>query len=269
MRLPQWAREPLVHFLIGGAILFGWFAWTGTPVDPASRTITIDRDVVGNISSGYQQQMGRAPSDTELDALIERYVREEVLYREALRLGLDQDDAVVRRRMAQKMDLIAGSQAEVAAPSDEDLESWLADHPARFAQDIRYSFDQIFFVERSTADLALKSGDLASKLETEAKKIDLPQGVSDMPRQEILSRFGQQFARELDQLEAGDEWQGPIPSGLGWHVVRLREVSGGKLPELAEVRQKVEDDWRLGTAELRKQEAYQLLRDAYSVEIER
>ncbi|MEP5936780.1 MAG: peptidylprolyl isomerase [Erythrobacter sp.] len=269
MNLPTWTREPLVHFLIGGALLFGWFTWQGSPVDPASRSIIVDRDTLGSISAGFEQQMGRFPSDTELDNLIERHIREEVLYREALRLGMDQDDAVIRRRLAQKMDLVAGSQAELLEPSDEVLTKWLAEHPARFAQDPLYSFEQLGFVQRTTADAALKTEDLASRLETAAPTMELPKAVSGMSRQEIQTRFGQQFVRELDQLEPGDQWQGPVPSGLGWHLVRLQEVSAENLPALDDIRDDVESDWRLGTAANRKQQAYQLLRGAYSVEIDR
>ncbi len=273
MSLPDWARrlarEPLVHFLIGGAALFGWFVWQGGEADPAGRSITMNRDEVAGIAAGFAQQTGRAPTDQELDRLIDAAVREEVLYREALRLGLDQDDAVVRRRLAQKMDLIAGASAQLAIPSETDLQGWLEAHPARFSEQAAYTFDQIFFAERSPADLALQSQDLAAKLETSAKNRDIPARVSAMTERELSARFGQQFLAELEHLAVSEEWQGPIPSGLGWHLVKLTKVSPGKLPALNDVRQQVEDDWRLNTSAERKAQAYQTLRDAYSIEIDR
>ncbi len=267
--MSHWLKEPLVHFLIGGAVLFGFFAWTGTPSDPASREITIDSEVLGAISSGYEQQMGRAPTDSELDALTERFIREEVLYREALRLGLDQNDAIVRRRLAQKMDLIAAARAEAANPSEEELQAWLEEHPTRFATDAKYTFEQLWFEERQGSLRALRALQEGSSAQELVASIDLPNRVSAMPRSEVLDRFGQQFVRGLESLEAGGAWQGPIPSGLGWHVIRLTQVEASELPQLDDIRERVEADWRSNTASARKDAAYQLLRDAYTVEIER
>lgn len=269
MTLPGWTREPLVHFLIGGALVFAFFAWRGEEVDPASRVIDVDRETQAQIALGYERLMGRAPTDAELDMQIERYVREEVLYREALRLGLDSDDAIVRRRLSQKMDLIAAAQAEAATPSDETLQDWLETHPDRFARDARYSFDQLWFEEEAAAQEALTRLERGADWQGEGERISLPAGVDSEPRGELLDRFGEQFVRSLEPLEAGGTWQGPIASGLGWHLVRLREVQAGDVPPYEDIRDEVEDDWRAATVAARKQEAYELLRDAYRVEIAR
>ena len=129
MRFPSWTREPLVHFLVAGVAIFALLAWRGADVDPASRSIAIDREQQARIALVFERTMNRAPTDAELDAQIERYIRDEVLYREALRLGLDRGDAVVRRRMAQKMDIIASSQAEAEQPSDEALQKHYDSNP--------------------------------------------------------------------------------------------------------------------------------------------
>lgn len=264
-----WQKEPLVHFLIGGALLFAFFAWRGEPIDPASREISVDSQTLAGLSASFELQARRAPTDAELDNLIERYVREEVLYREALRLGLDRDDAVVRRRLAQKMDLIAAAQADSQSPSDEQLQTWLETHKARFSKGSRYSLDQLWFAERDAAEKALNGRTIDSIARTQGSTIDLPAKVENMSGAEVANRFGQQFLRELEALEPSSSWQGPIPSGLGWHLVRLREVDVAELPPLAEVRGEVERDWRFATATQRRAEAYQELRDAYTVEIER
>lgn len=267
--IKQWLREPLVHFLLGGALLFAFFAFQDNEVDPASREIIVDKQVLTGISSGFEQQLGRVPTDAELDSLTERYVREEVLYREALRLGLDQDDAIIRRRLAQKMNLIAAAQADAAIPSDQTLSDWMKAHPARFAKDARYTFEQVWFSERGAADDAMKSGDPRETGGDNRGMIELPASPRQMPRSEIQDRFGQQFVRELDALEPAEKWQGPIPSGLGWHIVRLFEVQSSELPPLEAVRERVLADWRSSTAAQRQEEAYQLLRDAYTVDIDR
>jgi len=265
--MQNWLKEPLLHFLVGGALLFVFFAWQGEPVDPASREISIGPQELSAIASGFEQQMGRAPTDSELDRLTERFVREEVLYREALRLGLDQDDAIIRRRLAQKMDLIASAQAEAAIPSEKELEAWLQAHPTRFSKDPKFTFEQVWFAEHKQGLKGHKALQEWARPLKQAAKIDLPGQVYDMPRGEVLDRFGQQFVRELESLEPGDQWQGPIPSGLGWHAVLLRKTEAQELPALETVRDKVEADWRLATAAKREEQAYQMLRDAYSVEI--
>ena len=103
MKLPGWTREPLVHFLVAGALVFAFFALRGNEVDPASRVIDVDRETQAQIALGFERMMSRPPTDAELAGLIENYVHDEVLYREAIRLGFDRDDAIVRRRLAQKI----------------------------------------------------------------------------------------------------------------------------------------------------------------------
>ena len=269
MNLPDWTREPLVHFLAAGALVFGLFALKGGEVDPTSRVIEVDRETQAQIALGFERLMNRAPTDAELDAQIDRYVREEILYREALRLGLDQDDAIVRRRLAQKMDMLAGARAETEQPSDETLRAWFDEHPERFATEASYSFDQLWFEEERSAEAAkarLGSGDAWEKF---GETISLPANMTGAARAEVLSRFGERFVAALDQLEPSEVWHGPVASGLGWHLVRLQEREVGRLPEFAAVRDEVEDDWRAATIADRREESYAVLRDAYRIEIDR
>lgn len=270
-RLPEglqvWLKEPLVHFLIGGALIYLLYAWRGEPVDPASRTIELSREDQAQIALGFEQMMGRAPTDAELDGQIERFVREEVLYREALRLGLDDGDAVVRRRLAKKMDLLAAAQAETAQPSDEALQEWYDAHPERFAAETRYWLDQVYAEDEASAR------NLAAQLQGGADPaglgdaISLPPSLSEAPRKDVLDRFGERFLAELDALEPNESWQGPVPSGFGWHVVRLHQREVGEVPPLTEVREQVANDWRSATIEARKERGYAILRDAYTIEI--
>lgn len=269
MELPRWTREPLVHFLIAGSLIFLFFAWKGEPVDPASRSISIDREQQVQLALSFERTMRRAPTDAELDNLIERHVRDEVLYREALRLGLDQGDAVVRRRLSQKMDMLASARAETAVPSEEVLQAWLGRHPERFADEVEYSLDQIWFASQPAARAGLvRIGEGADWREV-GERISLPMSVEAERRGEIFTQFGEGFVGELDQLVASLDWQGPILSGLGWHLVRLRERQVGAVPTLNNVRERVENDWRSSTISQRRDEAYQLLRDAYQVDIAR
>ena len=267
--MQRWARDPLIHFLIAGAALFAFFALRGAEVDPESRTIEVTRDVQAGLAMQFERAIQRPPTDAELDGLIDRWVRDEVLYREAIRLGLDRDDAVVRRRLSRKMDDLAGAEAETESPSDATLEQWLADNPERFATGTRYSFDQLWFESEEAAIAAkasLKSGAEWAEL---GGAISLPATVNDTEAQEIEARFGGDFLTALQTLRPSDEWADPIFSGFGWHLVRLRNTKLGTVPQFADIKQNVEAEWRSATIEARREQAFQLLRDAYSVSVEK
>ena len=263
MTLPGWTREPLVHFLVAGAAIWLVLAAQGEPVDPASRTIAVTADDRARLALQWERTMQRPPTDAELDGLTEQFIREEVLYREAIRLGLDQDDAVLRKRLASKMDYLAGSMAETASVSDQTLQQWLAQHPERFAPDVSYSFDQRWYAERAAAERALDQADPVGE------PISLPAKMELTPRAEVEKQFGLAFAEALDRTRPGQRWQGPVPSGYGWHVVRLRARETGEVPPLADIRDRVEADWRSETAAARKEQGYRLLRESYRITIDR
>lgn len=263
MRLPGWTREPIVHFLAAAAMLFLYFGWVGEPADPASRTITIMREDRAALALQWERTMQRPPTDAELDTMVENFLREEVLYREAIRLGLDRDDPVVRKRLANKMDYLAASMAETAAVSDAVLADWLAAHPERFAPDVRYSFDQVYFAERPAAEAALAAR------RGMGETISLPAAFENAERTEVEGRLGQTFTAALDALEPSQNWAGPVPSGFGWHLVRLRNRVVGTPPKLADIRDQVEADWRSSTEAQRRRDAYGVLRSAYRVSVEK
>lgn len=269
MKRPGWTGEPLVHFLVAGAVIFALFAWRGEEADPASRTISVDREQQAQIALGFERMMQRPPTDAELDSQIERFVRDEVLYREALRLGLDRDDAVVRRRLAQKMDMLASAQAETAQPSGAVLRAWHRAHPERFADETRYSFDQLWFASEGAARAAYARLAGAKDWQQLGQPISLPLSLTGEKRGEVSARFGEQFLTAIDRLEAGEQWQGPVQSGFGWHLVRLRAREAGRQRPFAEVAKQVENDWRTSTIAERREEGYRLLRDAYRVEIDK
>lgn len=259
----RWLREPLVHFLLAGAAIWLGFALWGEPADPASRTIVLSKERQAGLALGFERMMGRAPTDAELDTLIARYVREEVLYREALRLGIDGDDAVVRRRMAGKMDELAAARAETERADEATLERWRSDHRERFAEGGRISFEQAYFPTEQAARAALGQGS-----EPRGEPISLPRSVEGASPRIVSETFGRQFARAIGPLEAQPGWQGPIPSGFGWHLVRIAAREPGSLPPLPAIRAEVEADWRSATMAARRERAYRLLRDAYRVEVE-
>ena len=261
MTLPGWTREPLVHFLALGAVLYVALTWGGTPVDPSSRVIAVDGARKAQLALAFEQVMGRAPTDAELDARIERYVREEVLYREALRLGLDADDAVVRQRMVAKMDMTASAAAEIAEPDEATLRAWFKANQARYAGTRAVSFEQRLFGDEKTASAALADPG-------PVRSASLPPQMTEAPQREVEARFGKQFAQGLAGIPADGEWYGPIPSGFGWHIARVTGRASDE-PDFAALRPRIANDWRSAEIATREERAYAILRSAYRVDIDK
>ena len=241
--------------------------WQGGRGDPASRVIELTREDQARLSANFAAVMGRPPTDAELDGVITNWVREEVLYREALRLGLDDGDAVIRKRLAQKMDTIAASAADAERPDDATLRAWLRAHPERFVEDMRVTFDQLYFTTRGRAVVArtlLKGGADWTRV---GDAVSLPASFNGSARSVVASELGDDFANEVARRPVGPEWQGPVESALGWHLVRIAKREPGTLPALEAIRERVEGDWRAATARTRSDAAYKVLRDAYTVKV--
>jgi len=266
-RLKPLLREPLVHFLLAGLAVFLFSAWRGEEVDPASRTITIDEEQVSRLVASWQQTWQRPPTQAEIDGLIRDYIKGEIYYREAKRLGLDEDDTVIRRRLRAKMEYIAAAQVENATPDDATLQKWLDRNPARYTANAAYSFDQIYLGQGDGAASRIKAaladgGDWTKLGET----ISLPRSLENAPQADIGRDFGEGFAAALASSPTG-KWTGPLQSGFGLHLVRIRAVKTPEKPKLAEVRQAVENDWRATTTREREAAAYQALLDGYTIKI--
>ena len=257
-------REPLVHFAALGALIFALF---GNATSADERRIVIDAARVERIAGQYAQNFRRAPNAEELDALIRDDVSEEVYYREALRLGLDRDDEVVRRRMRVKMEAFGDTAEDIAAPDDTTLQRWLAAHPDRFAGEATYAFDQRYLAADAAGALAALT-ELRAGRDFAGAAIPLPARFDAIGAGEAVELFGDGFAATLDRLPLG-EWSGPVGSGLGRHLVRVRERRPATRPSLAAIRQRVENDWRAAMARDRTERAYRDLLKRYDVVIEK
>ncbi len=268
MNWRNWLREPLVHFLLLGAVIFAVLGWRSGPDDPVSRTIHLTRDDQARLAVTFAEIMGRPPTQAELDGVIKGWVRDEVLYREALRLGLDDGDAVIRKRLAQKMDAIASSAADAESPDEATLRKWLAEHPDRFADDAAVTFDQLYFTTRAHALVAKTLLEGGADWRKIGDPVSLPAHFDRAGRDVIARELGDEFARELDVLTIGQAWQGPVEGALGWHLVRLTAREPGHVPRFEEIRARVENDWRAATGRSRTDAAYAVLRGAYTVLID-
>ena len=273
-RLRGWLREPLIHFLLAGFAVFLWSAWRGNAVDPASRTITIDAPQVERLAQSWAQTWQRPPTAPEVDGLIRDFIKEEIYYREALRLGLDADDTVIRRRLMSKMEFLASAQVENSTPSDAQLQQWLNTHRTRYAAGSRYSFDQIYLAATDEVAARRRASGLLTQLNrgadwrTLGDPLSVPHSMEAADGQAISRDFGDDFATQLSAVPLG-QWSGPIASGFGLHVVRVRRAASTGPVTLSAVRQQVENDWRAATIEQRQNNAYQALLDGYTIKIAR
>ena len=267
-RIRSVLREPLVHFLIAGFLVFLLSLWRGGEVDPQSRTIHITEDKVTRLSANWEQIWRRSPTQVEIDGLIRDYIKEEVYYREAKRLGLDEDDTVIRRRLRSKMEFLAKAQVENAPAEDQTLQRWLQRYPERFATDIVYDFDQIYLGEggQDGAAAVLKSIAAGADWRAQGKAISLPRALEQASASDIARQFGDPLVEALSAAPLGT-WAGPFRSGFGNHLVRVRTKTASGKPALATVRQQVENDWRVNSANAREAEAYQALLDGYTIKI--
>ncbi len=266
MNLTSWTREPLVHFVALGAVLYVALTWGGNPPDPASRVISVGASEKEKIAESWTLTMGRSPTDAELDQAVDAFVREEVLYREALRLGLDESDAIVRRRLVSKMDLSASLAAETVEPTEDALRAYFEANTERYAAletaNAEVSFEQALFKTKAAASAMMSRGAQAGEATS------LPAGLTSSPMRDVEARFGQQFAEGLRTLEPSDDWQGPVPSGFGWHVVRLT-ARNAQPPDFQSLRGVLTNDWRSEQIAARKERAYNVLASAYRIDIDR
>ena len=272
-RLPRWLRDPLVVFVLLGVGVFALDGWLAGG-ESARPVIEITPDEVDGLRARWIAQWGRAPTEAELQTLVDQAVDEEILYREAQRLGLDRDDAIVRRRLAQKLTFILEDAGETGPPSQAEVEEYYAGHAERYRRPGRTTFDHVFLSGDSRTDPA---GDAAALLDRVRAGDDdgwqrlgdpfmLARTYVDRSDQEIAGLFGRVFADAVAGLPVGG-WNGPVDSTYGVHLVRVKGRTPSRAPALAEVRDRVTADLHEDRRRERSRAAYQELRDAYEVRL--
>jgi peptidyl-prolyl cis-trans isomerase C len=262
-RLLSLVREPLVHFLLAGALVFAFFG--GAPTTASDRVITISEPQIKVLTEQWIATWKRTPTSAEMDGLIRDYIKDEVYYREALALGLDQDDIMIRRRLRSKFEFLVAAQSEAETPSDAMLQAWLDAHKDRYVNPPNLSFDQVFVGDGNGARAfaQLRAGADANDVR---QSLSVPVALDEAPAEDIDHQFGNGFAAALAKQPLG-VWSGPIASGFGTHIVRVRKRGQATTPPLAQIRQAVENDWRQANRVAREAKAYQTLLDGYEIKI--
>jgi len=239
-------REPLLHFLLIGAALFVVFGLANDSMPGnADNRIVITTGRIDQLTNIFTKTWQRPPTVDELKGLIDDFVLEEIYYRQAVAMGIDRDDTVIRRRLRQKFEFLTDEMAAFSVPTDEELGAYLAANADAFVRDTTYTFEQVYI----NPDQLAVDGQIAQQLsalragETTAGDAGLlPAYFETTPARVVDSSFGLGFAASLDALPMA-EWQGPVESGLGLHLIRLQARVEGTLPELSEIRQIVEREW--------------------------
>lgn len=271
-------REPLVHFLLLGGALFLVFSIVGDSEESRTDRIVVSTGQVAQLTEAFTRTWQRPPTVEELDGLIEGHIREEVYYREAIAMGLDRDDTIVRRRMRQKLEFITDDLVATVAPTEEQLETYLAEHPDDFRVPSRVSFQQIYFNRDRRGEQATRDAEsLLARLNTPGSKIApidagdtlmLPGDFDDIFESDVARHFGTEFADALSDVPVG-RWSGPVESAYGLHLVLIRGREPGLLPAFAEVRETVQREWEAARRIEVTEAFYQGLRERYEVSVER
>jgi PPIC-type PPIASE domain len=254
-------REPLVHFLALGALLFALHAWLKPSEPAASMTeIVVDEARILSLAQNFRRTWQRGPTPEELQGLIESHVREEVM---------------VRQRLQQKMDFLIEEAALATPASDAELQAFLQANADKFRSEPQFSFEQVYLDpawrgQRLADDAARLRASLQHGRITPAQAGDRLQLLQtrylQLPQGEIARLFGEDFARALPALAIG-EWAGPVSSGYGAHLVRVEAFSPGAVPPLAEVRAQVEREWAHARRQASARGAYAALRAKYLVRV--
>ncbi len=283
-RLRQFVRDPLFVFLLIGIAVFALDRMAGGVFDAESRTIVVTRAQVIRLADLWSAQIGRLPTVAELDSLIDDHVREEILVREAARMGLDQDDTIVRRRLAQKMSFVIEDTVGTAAVSDAELQQYFEDNTERYGEPGRFTLRHVYVSpdrRGSDEEAARAASGILEQLHAEgneaAPENTLWRRLGDpfMLRREYGRRtaedlaelFGGAFVDALDTLPLG-EWAGPVESAYGYHLVRLSVRTEAQPAVFEDVRRRVLEDAQRDARDAANQAAHERLRERYRVEID-
>jgi peptidyl-prolyl cis-trans isomerase C len=275
LSIRRWLREPLLHFLVLGVGLFVVYGHLPSNGVESPRQISLTLDDVRQLIVSFEAQWGREPTPQEFSHLAEEKIQEEVLYREALALGLDKDDTIVKRRMAQKMQFLAEDVATAHEPSTDELKTWYARNSQKFELPSRIAFRHLYFSpdrrgERARDDAVKALAKLTGQLEDSKLASSLADSFMsqdyyrDRTSEEMAKEFGPQFALAIFKLKPGS-WQGPIESGYGWHLVFVDALIPGHIPAFEEVESDVKTAWLGEQKEDAWRKAYQAMRAKYTV----
>ena len=273
----RWLAEPLLHFLAIGSVLFGVYAWLHRGDSGASGNnagpVRITATEISYLTQTWERLQQREPAPEELHALVAGYLKEELLGREARELGLDQNDPIIRRRLAQKVEFLVSDTSSLAAPTDEDLRAAYEANRESFRTPARISFVQVFFNPQTRRDADGDAKVALAALSIGAPKVNfgdpfpIDAEVRDDISQNVAGQFGDEFAKAVFALKPG-AWQGPFASSFGLHLVRVTESKPARQLTFSEVEPQVRERWRDEHQRAANEQHYENLMKKYGVVVD-
>jgi len=268
-------KEPLLHFLILGALIFAAYGWIQRDQQSADE-IVVTRSQQEHLVNMFSRTWQRPPIPQEYQGLLRDFIREEIAYREGAAMGLEQGDMIVRRRMRQKLELLTDKIVSFAEPTDADLQQYLDNYPDSFRLEPHLDLRQVYIsLDKRSTDADAYAIEMLEQLRNQPEvdwkamgdSLPLPTEFDDARLGNLGRQFGSQFAASLLQLEQG-EWTGPVHSGYGLHLVKIDNLTPARDPGLDEVRARVKIEWLNQRRRNATDELYQGLAEKYTIDIE-
>ena len=253
IKIRKFFGEPFIQFLILGGLLFLFVSYIQQQKDRQSREIMISNEQVGLMMMNYKTQTGALPTKRQLDAMIDNYIKEEISYREAKKMGLDKDDEIIKRRLSQKFDFLQTDLTEIPTPSDEELQQFYNKNPSLFRTDATVSFSHIYFsTDNSTNSIAkqralvvlqqLKQSNIQRAPE-KGDRFALQYDYTDQTITDLQQNFGdKQILQELFK-EPLHTWVGPYQSGYGWHLIYITKIDSATVIPFASIKEEVKTQY--------------------------
>jgi len=270
-RIKKILQEPLVQFLIIGAFLFLLFHFMNDPINEKSNKIVITQGQIDQLSAKFSKTWLSSPTNEQLIGLIKEYVRDEVYYREGLALGLDKGDPLINSRIRQKIEFIIEGTANTITPTNEELEIFFQNNIKNYQQELQITFYQVYIKSENN------NKENVEKILSQLRNGKDPKSIGDptliaykftlVYQNDIAKQFGEEFVKEIFKIKL-NKWTGPISSGLGNHLVLVKEIKESIIPQLNEVRSAVERDWMSQQRDLFVDAHYKKLLENYEVIIE-
>lgn len=247
-------REPLLHFIIIGVFLFLISSWVENRRKLASQEIVIDDNVVERMTNQYQQQMGKPLGDEGLNAMISQYIQNEIYYREALKLGLGNNDEIIRRRLSQKYMFLLTDIAVPKTPSDADLKKYFSENISLFREKGSLTFTHIYFspdvdgiegAKNRAEQVYKKIGNITIEAASQlGDSFLLENRFANATQIQVRKIFGVSALTNSIFKMKPHQWSRPIESGYGWHLVYVEKVNQAADPLFESVKNEVLKSWQ-------------------------
>ncbi|PWJ34195.1 peptidyl-prolyl cis-trans isomerase [Sediminitomix flava] len=268
-------KEPLLHFALIGGLIFLVYQSIGLETDQAEDEIHVDSSDLKEMIAKWEMQWKRKPTSSEFQKLIDQFLQQEVFYREALKINLDHNDEIIRRRLAQKMQFLSNDFARMTEPTESELESYFKTHLEEYRLPAKYSLYQLTFTGDHRENPIKDAKELLSDLENlpfdevegKGDQLSFPFYYEKVSTYHLGRQLGEQFVRSIESVET-EKWIGPVTSGLGMHLVFIKEKVEAPIPSLNQVKDDVLRDWRYEREKESAEEIYHLLKEQYKITVD-